>query len=122
MGKDKKKNKKKFVLTVIRQSMSSNGGFDDLRIMEMQQFKEYGDAFTAMYLRAEELYDDKVYIADYPDAADIVLENERGSWIGRLDLADDFGCMELYTLKGRYVITFHEVGFRNEAEYEIAVS
>ena len=122
MGKDKKKNKKKFVLTVIRQVNPGTGASDELVMMEVQQFKSYGDVFTAMCLRAEEIYDDKIYIVEYSADADIVLENEHGNWVGRIDLDDDFGYMELYTHKGRYTIGFHEVGYRNEAEYEFAVS
>lgn len=118
MGKNKKKNKKKFILTVIKQPICSG---DSLCIMEVQQFKGYSEAFTAMYRRAEELYGDKIYIVDNPNNVDIVLENKNNSWIGRIDLDDTFGCMAVYTHKGPYVISFHEVGFRSEAEYGIAV-
>lgn len=121
MGKDKK-NKERFALTVIKQINPGTGGSDELCMMEVQKYKSYGDAFSAMYLRAEEIYDDKIYIVDDGDDVDIILENENGNWIGRVGLDDDFGYMELYTHKGRYTIGFYKIGYRNEAEYEIAVS
>ena len=120
MGKDKK-NKERFVLTVIKQIDSGAGEFDKLYIMEVQRYKSYGDAFAAMYFRAEEIYNDKIYIADYSDNVDIVLENKKGYWIGRVDLDDDYGYMELYTSNGRYTISFYRIGYCNEAEYEVAI-